>query len=104
LGTQDDASAPALAVTRQTGSQTTFAVTPRVALGLGVQKAVQIGRKTSPKSPSEISRQVAVGFAPQTGCGTGMKIDSRKPSGFAMDTTPGTVLGTVPTVVPGMST
>jgi hypothetical protein len=93
-----------LAFTPQTGSQTAFAITPKVALGLGPQKAARLGRKVSPNVPSEISRQVAVGFAPQTGCGTGVKIDSRKPFGVAMDTTPGIVLGTVPTVVPGMST
>jgi hypothetical protein len=57
----------------------------------------------SPNLPSEINRHIAVGFAPQAGCATGMKIDSRKPFEVAMDTTPGTVLGTVPKAILGAS-
>jgi hypothetical protein len=72
-------------------------------LGISLQKAVRLGRKVSSKLPSRISRQITLGFAPQTGYGTGMKLDSRKPFRVAMDTTPGTVLGTVPTVVRGVS-
>jgi hypothetical protein len=90
-------------LTRQVGLQTARTIESAIALGLGLQKAARIGRKTSPNLPSKISRRVTVGFAPQTGCGTGMKLDSRKPFGIDLDTTPGTVLGTVPTVVPGMS-
>jgi hypothetical protein len=102
-GSSSEASPLASELASQVGLQTAIAVTLAVTLSIDLQKAVRIGRKTSPNLPSEISRRVTVGFAPQTGCGTGMKLDSRKPFSVAIDTTPGTVLGTVPTVVPGMS-
>jgi hypothetical protein len=103
LGVRNRTSSAAVEFTLRTGPQTTGAITPAIALGISVQRAARIGGKTSPESPSEISRQVAVGFAPQTGCPTGMKLDYGKPCGVALDITPGTVLGTVPTAVPEMS-
>ena len=73
-------------------------------MGLGLQQAMRLGRKVSPNLPSRISRQVTVDFALPIGPRTEVEIDSRKPFGVTMDTTPGTVLGTVLRVVHGMST
>ncbi len=70
-----------------------------IALGFGLQEAARLGRKVSPNLPSEISRHIAVDFAPQTCPETGVKLDSDKPFGVALDTTPGTVMGTVPTAI-----
>jgi hypothetical protein len=103
LGAQNEASELAVKIARQIGPQTTIAITPATASSTGSQKAMRIGRKTSPAVPSRISRQVTVGFAPQAGSETGLKINSGKPFVVAVDTTTGTVLGTVLTVVPGMS-
>jgi hypothetical protein len=103
-GAQNEASELAVKLTRQVGLQTARTIESAIALGLDLQKAARIGRKTSPNLPSEISRQITVGLAPQTGLEFGPKSDSRKPFGVALETTPGTVLGTVLTVVPGVST
>jgi hypothetical protein len=88
LGAQNEASGFAVEFTRQTGPQTTVAITSAIALSTGARETVRIGPKTSPNVPSEISRQIAVGFAPQTGPETGPKLYTGKPFGAALDTTP----------------
>jgi hypothetical protein len=103
LRAQSEASGFAVELTGQVGLQTAGAVTPAVALSIDRQKAVRVGRKVRPVMPSRNGRQITVGFMPQAGLETGPRLDAGKPFGVALDTTPGTVLGTVPTVVPEVS-
>jgi hypothetical protein len=86
-------------IARQTGLQTTRTIAPAIALGFGPQKAVRLSREKGLGLPLGIGCQVRVEFAPQTGSETGMELDSRRPFGVALDTTPGTVMGTVPPLV-----
>ena len=102
-GAQKEAPRLAVKIVRQTDLQTARTIESAIALGFDLQEAVRIAGKASPKSPAGISRQVAVGLAPQTGSETGPKFDPEKPFGVALSTTPGTVLGTVPSPVRGAS-
>jgi hypothetical protein len=60
---------------------------------------VGFGRAVSLPFPLRIGRKVAIHFAPEIRAETAMKTGFRLPS----DITPGTVLGTVPNLIPRMS-
>ena len=88
----------------QTGSQATFTTTPAVAFGVGSEEVLRISRQVTPDLGSSIDHQIAARFAPQTGCGAEAKLASRLPVRVALETTQGTVPGTVLTVVPRIAT
>jgi hypothetical protein len=102
FGAWNETSGFALRVMLQTCPQTTFGVTSATALRTGWQQAARLNRQVVLPLPVGIDYQVPVGFAPQTGCGTMMKVAFRLPFRAAVETTLGTVPGTVPMVIRGM--
>ena len=104
MGVPEIASRLALRVKPQTHPQTTFEVTPAIAFRTSWELTARLNRQIELHLVFGIDCQIPVGFASQTRPETAVKVALLLPFRVATETALGTVPGTVPRVIRGMST